>query len=345
MFVAAAVATSVAYKMERLPPRQLGRALAALLLLGIGALVLKAFARVVQTDRANPYSKMTRAEAQLGRAVLAKQKAGAATRADYEALGQIMTKYAPEATVPALTVTEPAPSAPLDRSDHQIRGRTHADDRKPDRAIAWLCTAQSNPKIVAELAWEELLGTDREARRVQQRIAMSNQNCKHVPEEDIPRTFFIARSEHDDRKPFTKALPPLAMNGFWIFSDQLAATISTADLGGAKFLPIAALMADRETPLPGRYSILNFGAVKSAVLLDESTLPTGFSRAVPRASYGIADNGLVLSASALEGPDIWSDPGMSGGFFVSDRLAEALRRDGFFDWFDFRSCRIQTRQG
>jgi len=207
-------------------------------------------------------------------------------------------------------------------------------------AVAWLCTARSNPKIVAELTWDELQNSDPQIRKAQQRIALANEGGKPVPEENIPRTFFISRSALDERKPFTKALTPLAMNGFWIFSDALAATISTFDLGGAKFLPITALMADRKTPLPGSYSILNFNAVKPALLLDDSTLPPGFSRVVPRAVYSIADDGLVLSAAALEGPDLWSDPKMGGGFFVSDPLAQALRRDGFFDWFDFKSCRI-----
>lgn len=41
-------------------------------------------------------------------------------------------------------------------------------------------------------------------------------------------------------------------------------------------------------------------------------------------------SGVMALPSALEGPDIWTDPGIGGTLFVSDRLAKALIEAGHY---------------
>lgn len=81
--------------------------------------------------------------------------------------------------------------------------------------------------------------------------------------------------------------------------------------------------------------------MKPALNLEESKFRKSKTSLGPTATR-VNDGDVVLSALALEGADIWSDPDMRRGFFVSDRLAQALRRDGFFDWFNFKTCEIRA---
>ena len=52
------------------------------------------------------------------------------------------------------------------------------------------------------------------------------------------------------------------------------------------------------------------------------------------------DGDVVLSAAALEGPDLWFEVRVDNKIFMSDRLAEALIEIGMSDVFKLQLCRI-----
>ena len=100
---------------------------------------------------------------------------------------------------------------------------------------------------------------------------------------------------------------------------------------------------DQTTKLPDPYYALVFGASKTALIPDRSTArPNSYNDKlwdiVIDPKYGDA----VVSSDALTGADIWIDPTVSLGFFVSGALYDALKTAGFANNFYFSQCEVVT---
>lgn len=54
----------------------------------------------------------------------------------------------------------------------------------------------------------------------------------------------------------------------------------------------------------------------------------------------MVDNDIAVSRQALDGPDIWIDPLLWNGLFISDRLARALKIAKRASTFHLAKCRV-----
>lgn len=140
-----------------------------------------------------------------------------------------------------------------------------------------------------------------------------------------------------------ESLPDIFMGyGPWIVSRAAADVIQQFDIGQGQFFPIRVLKKDRKTPIPGEWLCINFGNVKTAYL-GGGRDPTPYIEAPTirhAMPYPVQDNMLMVSADALEGPDIWVDPQIRDTFFVSGRLAKGLKDAGVARAFGFKKCKI-----
>lgn len=145
--------------------------------------------------------------------------------------------------------------------------------------------------------------------------------------------------DHPDR--FTKTRH-LFHGDHWYVSDECASVLRAVGLGNGALYPVDFRQKDRITPVPGQYYSLNFGNTKRAFVpsqsknVRESPYSKGRYQLYPIA----VDGDVAVTAAALDGADIWIDPDLGLAFFVSERLARALRASGCDKRFKLRRCRV-----
>jgi hypothetical protein len=131
--------------------------------------------------------------------------------------------------------------------------------------------------------------------------------------------------------------------GFVMMSERCASVFQSFDLGVGGVYPVEIHHGDRRTLVtPDTIYILNFGSKKPVFRPDKSSLSSlkkigGHECYIP---YEIADGDFALSADALDGPDLWIDPGLINVFFLSCRLIQALQVAKVIQNIDPKSCRI-----
>jgi hypothetical protein len=127
----------------------------------------------------------------------------------------------------------------------------------------------------------------------------------------------------------------------WIVSRKAADIISRFDLGDGGLYPVQILKKDRKTLVEGEFLCLNVGAQKSAFLPERSPR---VSNRIPDYSWGLPDrdidDALFVSVAALEGPDLWYDPRVYNGFFMSEALGSALKTAGMAKAFRLYRCPV-----
>lgn len=149
-----------------------------------------------------------------------------------------------------------------------------------------------------------------------------------------------------DEKSFKKVKDIFTARGIYVVRGKLAEVLSRFDLGEGGLIPFTIYQADLETPYPGEYFLLNFGARKSSVLPEQSNKvekfsvhhETGFQKW--KVNLRSEDGDVALSPAALEGPDLWFEPAIYNKIFMSDRLARALIGIGMGEVFKLQECRI-----
>jgi hypothetical protein len=158
-----------------------------------------------------------------------------------------------------------------------------------------------------------------------------------VPVEMLPQMFWEKNSNRTPRK-----LPNFFVgNGNWIVSRKAADIISKFDLGDGGLYPVEIFQSDRKTPVEGEFLCLNVGAQKSAFLPEQS--PRAFKQpdlerwTLPSAPK---DDVFHVSAAALRGPDVWWDPRVRSGFFLSEALGAALKKAGMVKAFRLYRCLV-----
>lgn len=207
---------------------------------------------------------------------------------------------------------------------------------------AWMCVAAVNPDILVGLTSAEIeTGSEEEKEAVLGAIP-KNKGGHPIPVGVLPQTFFAWRDKFSSEKPLTERLPHLALSGFHFVSSEAADVLRRFDLGCCKLHPVEVLMEDRKTPLPGSYSVLDFDSWKDVFLPDQSPefLPPRGTTNMWMPRYDLKDDLVALSNAASIGPDIWWNPNIYSAFFLSDRLAQALRTAGVDKPFSLRRCRI-----
>lgn len=207
---------------------------------------------------------------------------------------------------------------------------------------AWMSVAPANAEIIVPLKSEWSFSEDPARKRAYSDATYAAGNGKPIPPDLLPRSFFAWRGPKDGGKPRTQRLPHLTNSGFWFVSSDAAEVLRQFDLGDCKLHPVAVLMEDRKTPLPGSYFLIEFDSWKDVFLADHSPnvafMEGSTKRRMPY--FTTEDDAAALSAAALIDADIWWNPLVLGAFFLSDRLAQALRAAKVDKPFALRRCRI-----
>ncbi|MEJ2411136.1 MAG: hypothetical protein P8Y48_18025 [Novosphingobium sp.] len=132
-----------------------------------------------------------------------------------------------------------------------------------------------------------------------------------------------------DEKSFAKTHEVFASGGIYVVRGKLADILSRFDLGEGGLVPFPVYKADLETPYPGEFFLLNFGARKNTLVPEAS--PNVAERGVsPRTGQMLwkvqewGEGQVALSSAALEGPDLWVEEVLYNKIFMSDALAQAL---------------------
>ncbi|WP_447726997.1 hypothetical protein [Sphingomonas koreensis] len=133
--------------------------------------------------------------------------------------------------------------------------------------------------------------------------------------------------------------------GYWVVSSAAAAVLRQFDLGDGNLYPVQVFQKDRVTPVGQDWSCINFGNRKSAILPGESPrMREGYVREGGvkgwKPPFVTGNDDIAVSAVALDGPDIWVDLDVGDAFFVSDRLANALKKAKVDKGFFLSRCRV-----
>lgn len=128
--------------------------------------------------------------------------------------------------------------------------------------------------------------------------------------------------------------------GFWCVSAACADVLRRFDLRPGGLHPVRLFQNDRETPVEGEYFGLGFGAVKHALLPDQSKMDCREMSERWSLRSTAEDDDVAVTPAVLEAADLWTDPKLFLGFFVSDRLAQALKAAKVARNFRLKRCRV-----
>ena len=154
----------------------------------------------------------------------------------------------------------------------------------------------------------------------------------------FPSEFFVKRSG----KSFRSFPEIFNAGGFWVVTGRTAEVLRQFDLGQTSLYPTKFFKYDRKTPFERDFFCINFGEKKDAFVPELSTAekkPWMDTDIWKRPVYP-KDDQLVLSPAALEGVDLWMDPRLWEGLFLSDRLVSALRAAKLTRRFGLKKCRV-----
>ncbi len=166
-----------------------------------------------------------------------------------------------------------------------------------------------------------------------------------IPRDELPQESYAFSEKH-----FRRARAFFWLRGFAAVKGKLAEILLDMDVGeGSELVPHTIYGEDRKTPLKGPFYIFNLNARKRSFrsdLLERKHMITHFDypeQGVDAYTVcpGPGDFALSVSLAALQGPDIWMEEQVWGGaYFVSERLAEALKKAKLADLMRLRECRI-----
>lgn len=154
---------------------------------------------------------------------------------------------------------------------------------------------------------------------------------------EMPKKIFA-----DKKHGKLKSLPDFCnCNGFQCMSQKSADVFSKFDLGQGGLFPVEIYQPDKTTVFDLGYHFLNFGAVKCAFVPEQSQDVRKRDRlpdwGMP---WVMSDDLIAVSKSAFLGADLWTDPLLTSAFFVSDRLAKALKKEKLTRAFRLYRCKM-----
>lgn len=203
------------------------------------------------------------------------------------------------------------------------------------KPVVWASRAMMDSSLVKPTT-SDLFQDDRDTFRA----AMAHFEAgERIPEALLPKQIIGAK----DRKRL-RGLPDISTgSGFWIVSTAMADVFRQFDLGDITLHPIDVLQKDRKTPVEGSFELLNFVASKETFLpeqTDKSKLVNA-EKGIWTVSPNLLDDAIALRETALQGPDLWCEiPKPARAFFLSDRLAKALKAAKLTRRLGLRRCRI-----
>jgi hypothetical protein len=203
--------------------------------------------------------------------------------------------------------------------------------------IVWASNAMINPAMLRPIM-HSFADSGEENEQKTLLAAQGIKDGKVLGKDYFPSEIYVAK----DANTNYEKLPHLFYAfGYWVVSGVVADVMRGFDLGSGHLYPTKVFRKDRKTPIGDEWFCLNFGNVKHAFLPDESKgiRPLGPSKTYWKLS-DLSDNSLALTSVALSGPDIWIEEIFGDAFFLSGRLAKALKAAGIAGPFGLKKCRI-----
>ncbi|MGL5838595.1 MAG: hypothetical protein ACRCY3_08860 [Sphingorhabdus sp.] len=176
--------------------------------------------------------------------------------------------------------------------------------------------------------------------------AVMEAHKRHTQGFALQRSEFSEAAAVWDEKRFSKIKDIFTAGPFYAVKGKLAEVLSRFDLGEGGLIPFTIYKADLETPYPGEYFLLNFGCRKNTVLPEQSRNVVSRGRhhktgvELWRVNSWSEDGDVIVSTTALEGPNLWFEERVDNKIFMSDALAQALIDVGMKDVFRLQECRI-----
>jgi hypothetical protein len=135
--------------------------------------------------------------------------------------------------------------------------------------------------------------------------------------------------------------------GYWTVSARCADVLRQFDLGNGALYPVKVCQKDKVTPVGDLdWFCINFGNVKSALLVDESqNIEPWVQPGRWTEKYTWKDGDIALSPAALRGPDIWIEPSLERSLFLSAALGNALKKAKCVSGWGLLKCRIVDSGG
>jgi hypothetical protein len=149
-------------------------------------------------------------------------------------------------------------------------------------------------------------------------------------------------------KRAVKALPDIFFAGsVWAVSARCADVLRQFDLGNGALYPVKVCQKDKVTPIGDHdWFCINFGNVKSALLVDESqNIEPWVQPGRWTEKYTWKDGDLALSPAALRGADIWIEPNLERSLFLSAELGNALKKAKCTSGWGLLKCRVVDADG
>lgn len=174
-------------------------------------------------------------------------------------------------------------------------------------------------------------------------LAAMNRSSRGHP---LARTDFPEAAAVWDEKRFKRVHDLFAVGGFYVVHRKLAEILARFDLGEGELIPFTIYQADLETPYPGEFFLLNFGAIKNTILPAQSqnvvkfAIRKGTGQQIWEVNSWHENHEVVLSLTALDGADLWFEELVRKHIFLSDRLVSALEDARLADDWRLKRCRI-----
>ena len=151
--------------------------------------------------------------------------------------------------------------------------------------------------------------------------------------------------DYETRTLSQKPLPDLfEANGQWIVSGRATDVLCQFNLGDGALHPVTegVYLRDQITKIQADFSTWIFGNSKQAFLPDKTAkkIPFGVSGQRWNMPDDPKDDDVAVSVAALDGADVWIDPGLFKAIFLSSALGDALVRAGLSKAFRLTRCRV-----
>lgn len=144
--------------------------------------------------------------------------------------------------------------------------------------------------------------------------------------ERFPHHIFSNKTQKGRRQTFTDFFRSRKVP---VISQAAAETFKQFDMGYCSLFPVSVTLSDGTTPVGNGWYCLNYANTKETIIPEKpiGMMPVANASGEPLFIVGgyLKDDQLSVQASALAGADIWVDHRMLSGFFVSGRLAKAIK--------------------
>jgi hypothetical protein len=169
---------------------------------------------------------------------------------------------------------------------------------------------------------------------------------RHARGEKLRRDEFVEAAYVFDPKRWSRVKDLFAVDGFFCVKGKLAEVLKEFDLGDGELVEFPIYEMDKTTRLPGPFYFLNFGSQKDCLLPEETKgarlIAKNREKGVEiwRGPPDAVDGDIAVSATALDGPDLWVDPKLKSALFMSGALHDAIEAAKLGIDFSFVKARI-----